>query len=95
MTSPASEIAARFKSHPQLSAFLNYCERLPRRNAACALSSTDLQKRLDGLDAVTLRLLSEILNEMKSWHENNQLYADAAYWDLVADRINDEINSRP
>ena len=94
MTSPVSEIAARFKTHPQLSAFLNYCERLPPRDAACVLSSTDMQKRLDGVDSVTLRLLSEVLNEMKSWYENKQLYAEAAFWDLVADRIKDEINSR-
>ena len=53
-----------------------------------------MQKRLDGLDSVTLRLLSEVLNEMKSWYENKQLYAEAAYWDLVADRIKDEIISR-
>ena len=94
VTSPVSEIAARFKAHPQLSAFLNYCERLPSRDAPRVLSSTDMQNRLDGVDSVTLRLLSELLHEMKSWYENRQLYPEAAFWDLVSDRIKDEINSR-
>jgi hypothetical protein len=93
MTNNSFPLAARFKCHPEVLRFLQYCEGLEYQDAT-RLGQHDVQRRLDAVDLVALQLLTEVLYEMRTWYEKEHRYREAAYWDLVADRIEDEIVSR-
>ena len=88
-------LAARFKDHqPDISAFLEYCRQIPPKEASLSLSSLEVAARLGRLDSVGLRILAELLDEVRIQGEADQLYHEAAYWDLIADRVKDELASR-
>jgi hypothetical protein len=91
----ALTLGARFKeARPQILAFLEYCEGIPRRDAGNCLGSPDVQARLNDLDPLGLRILAEVLDEVRIKGETEHLYREAAFWDLIADRVKDELSLR-
>jgi hypothetical protein len=86
--------AARFRNHPQISAFIEHCSYEADEEIVRALSQPATRSLLEGLDSVAIQLLSEILDEARFNLEEKKNFREAAYWDLVADRVKDEINRR-
>ena len=63
-------------------------------DASRILSQRKAQALLDALDSIEFQLLVEILDETRLSLEEDRCYKEAAYWDLVADRVRHEIKLR-
>jgi ABC-type transporter Mla MlaB component len=91
----ALSLASRFREGQQgISDFIEHVRQIPPIDAASHLSSSDVADLLGRLDSVGLRLLAELLDEVRIQGEEKRLFSEAAYWDLIADRVRDELLSR-
>lgn len=81
-------------TQPGISEFLAHCQRIPPNDISLRLSSPEVAAQLARLDGVELRILRNLLDEVRLQGEAERLYLEAAHWDLVADRVKDELSSR-
>ena len=88
-------LAARFKSTwPGIPAFLEMLTEVDPGEAPAYLGSSEMRARLQNLNKVELRLLADLIDEIRVQGEARHFYREAAYWDLVADRVRDELATR-
>lgn len=91
----ARDLASRFDAGgPDISDFLRYLRHISPSDAALHLSSDAVTDLLGRFNPVRLRILVELLDEVRIQGEAERLHLEAAYWDLVADRVKDELSSR-
>lgn len=91
----ALALADMFRAtQPGISDFLAYCQRIPTNDVSLHLSSPEVAARLGRFNAVGLRILGDLLDEVRLQGEAERLYPEAAHWDLIADRVKDELSLR-
>jgi hypothetical protein len=91
----ARTLASRFnEGGTDISDFLDYFRHVTPSDAAFHLGSPTVTDLLGRLNPVSLRILVELLDEVRIQGEAERLYPEAAYWDLIADRVRDELSSR-
>jgi hypothetical protein len=91
----ARTLASRFnEGGSDISDFLEYLRHIPPSDVACHLGSPAVTDLLGRLNPVRLRILVELVDEVRIQGEAEHLHPEAAYWDLIADRVKDELSSR-
>ena len=88
-------LASRFnEGGADISDFLEYLRHIPPSDVAFHLGSPAVTDLLGRLNPVRLRILVELVDEVRIQGEAEHLHPEAAYWDLIADRVKDELSSR-
>jgi len=88
-------LALRFNdTQPDIRLFVESLRSAQATDARSYLSSPETETLLAELDSTALILLAELLDEVRLQGESRRLYREAAFFDLVSDRVKDELISR-
>ena len=88
-------LASRFKdTHPNISYFVKSLRNAQVTDARFHLSSPEVSQHLAQLDSTALVILVELLDEVRLQGESKGLYREAAFLDLVSDRVKDKLSER-
>ena len=81
-------------SHPDIVFFLSNCSQVAPADMVTFLKSREVEVRLSTFGHTSLIMLHEVLRSIRENMEIRNRYLEAASWDLLSDRVADELSKR-
>lgn len=82
------------KFQPEIFFFVHDCSLIAPSGIVEFIESRDVEDRLTSFNHTTLLLLLEVLHSIRTNLETRNRHLEAASWDILADRISDELTKR-